>query len=158
MRRLEDISERSEAGVTRGESARRARMLEAVRTKERRLEEMERGSRGDRDGGGSTPLCQANVEVHNRFCSISFTLVAGLCSRNLVQGIFWNLILALALESDVLSNRFEGGSRRRAARGSCSSRTSRRGWSESRTWAPSGGAAQRPPRGTVSADTGRICS
>ena len=50
MRRLEEISAVSEYGVTRGEAARRARMLEAVQTKERRLEEMERGSRGDRQG------------------------------------------------------------------------------------------------------------
>ena len=50
MRRLEEISAISELGVTRGEAARRARMLEAVKTKERRLEEMERGSRGDRQG------------------------------------------------------------------------------------------------------------
>ena len=48
VRRLEEISAVSEYGVTRGEAARRARMLEAVQTKERRLEEMERGSRGDR--------------------------------------------------------------------------------------------------------------
>ena len=51
MRRLEEISAVSELGVTRGEAARRARMLEAVQTKERRLEEMERGSRGDREEG-----------------------------------------------------------------------------------------------------------
>ena len=50
VRRLEEISAVSEYGVTRGEAARRARMLEAVQTKERRLEEMERGSRGDRQG------------------------------------------------------------------------------------------------------------
>ena len=50
MRRLEEISAISELGVTRGEAARRTRMLEAVKTKERRLEEMERGSRGDRQG------------------------------------------------------------------------------------------------------------
>ena len=50
VRRLEEISAISELGVTRGEAARRARMLEAVKTKERRLEEMERGSRGDRQG------------------------------------------------------------------------------------------------------------